>query len=62
MKLLQSGAKIDIEDEKHRKPLDIAVSKGYQEIIEILKNNQNCQICNFKAPVKQIKKVNKIFI
>ena len=56
MKLLQSGAKIDIEDEKHRKPLDIAVSKRYQEIIEILKNNQNCQICNFKAPVKQIKK------
>ena len=56
MKLLQSGAKVDIEDIKNRKPLDIAISKGYQEIIEILKNNQNCQICNFKAPVKQIKK------
>ena len=63
MKLLQSGAKVDIEDKKHRKPIDIADSKGYQEIIEILKNNQNCQICNFKAPVKQIKKSKqKIYI
>jgi hypothetical protein len=56
MKLLQSGANADIKDNKKRTPLDLANSKGYKEIIEILKNNQSCQICNFKAPVKQIKK------
>ena len=56
MKLLQSGANADIKDSKNRTLLDLANSKGYKEIIEILKNNQSCQICNFKAPVKQIKK------
>ena len=56
MKLLQSGANADIKDSKNRTPLDLANSKGYKEIIEILKNNQSCQFCNFKAPVKQIKK------
>ena len=62
MKLLQSGANADIKDSKNRTPLDLANSKGYKEIIDILKNNQSCQICNFKAPVKQIKKSKKNII
>ena len=56
MKLLQSGANADIKDQKNKTPLDLAKSKGYREIEEILNNNKKCQICNFKAPVKQIKK------
>ena len=62
MKLLQSGASIDIKDKKERTPLDLAISKGYNEIIKIIKNNQSCQVCNFKAPVKQIKKSKKNII
>ena len=60
MKLLQSGAKIDIEDEKHRKPLDIAVSKRYQEIIEILKNNQTIIILYVYPSLIVIALYNKI--
>ena len=56
MKLLQSGANAEIIDKKNRTPLDLANSKGYREIVEILNNHKKCQICNFKAPVKQIKK------
>jgi hypothetical protein len=56
MKLLQNGATPDIGDKKGKTPLDLAISKKQFEIVEILRNNQNCQICNVKAPVKQIKK------
>ena len=59
MKLLQNGSSSDIVDEKGRTPLDLAISKNQKEITEILKNNQSCQICNVKAPVKQIKKSSK---
>ena len=59
MKLLQNGSSSDIVDEKGRTPLDLAISKKQKEITEILKNNQSCQICNVKAPVKQIKKSSK---
>ena len=56
MKLLQNGANPDIGDKKGRTPLDLATSKNYREIAEIIRNNQSCQCCNIKAPVKQIKK------
>ena len=56
MKLLQNGANPDIGDKKRRTPLDLATSKNYREIAEIIRNNQSCQCCNIKAPVKQIKK------
>jgi ankyrin repeat protein len=62
MKLLQSGANADIKDNKKRTPLNLAESKGYKEIIDILKNNKSCQACNVKAPVKQIKKSKKNII
>ena len=56
MKLLQNGATSDIKDNKGLTPLNLAINKKLREITQILKNNQKCQICNFKAPVKQIKK------
>ena len=59
MKVLQNGATADIKDKKGRTPLTLAISKKQNEIVEILRNNQNCQICNVKAPVKQIKKSTK---
>ena len=59
MKLLQHGANPEIGDKKRRTPLDLANSKKYREIAEIIKNNQKCQCCNIKAPVKQIKKSKK---
>ena len=62
MKLLQSGASPDLKDKKGRTPLDLAISKKQNEIVQILKNNQSCQICNVKAPVKQIKKSPKNII
>ncbi len=62
MKLLQNGASPDLKDNKGRTPLNLAISKKQNEIIEIIKNNQSCQICKVKAPVKQIKKSSKNII
>ena len=56
MKLLQHGANPELGDRKGRTPLDLAMSKKYREIADIIRNNQSCQCCNIKAPVKQIKK------
>ena len=56
MKLLQNGAKSSLANEKGETPLQLAINKKQFEIIKILENNQSCQFCNFKAPVKQIKK------
>ena len=62
MKLLQNGASLGIKDKKEMTPLDLAIKKKQHEIIEIMRNNQSCQICNFKAPVRQIKKSPKNII
>ena len=63
LKLLQNGAKADTRDKKGNTPLESAMKKNQREIVEILKNNQDCQICNLKAPVKQVKKsVQNIFL
>ena len=56
MKLLQNGASPEIKNKNQMTPLDLAIKKEQKEIIEIIRNNQSCQICNFKAPVRQIKK------
>ena len=56
MKLLQSGANIEIKDKSGKTPLNLAINKKFKDIEEVLKNNQKCDMCNFKAPVKQIKK------
>ena len=62
MKLLQNGASTDIEDKKGKTPLEMALNKKQREIAGIIRNNQNCQFCNVKAPVKQIKKSSKNII
>jgi palmitoyltransferase len=56
LKLLQNGASSDIEDKKGKTPLALAIEKKQRDIAIIIKNNQSCQFCNVKAPVKQIKK------
>ena len=56
MKLLQSGANSEIKDNKGNNPLRLAINKKQKEIADVIRNNQNCQLCNMKAPVKQIKK------
>lgn len=56
MKLLQSGANAEIIDKKGNTPLKLAMNKNLKDIAEVLKNNKNCELCNVKAPVKQIKK------
>ena len=56
MKLLQSGAITEIKDNKGNDPLQLAINKKQKDIADVIKNNQNCQLCNMKAPVKQIKK------
>ena len=63
MKLLQCGAKSDLKDKNGNTPLQLAIKKKQNDIAEVLKNNQNCEICHMKAPVKQIKKsVSKVLL
>ena len=62
IKLLQNGANPSILDKNKETPLQLARKKQENEIIQILKNVQKCQFCNFKAPVKQIKKSHKNII
>ncbi len=62
MKLLQNGASPDIKDHKGKTPLDLAKEKKQNEIAKIIRNNQSCEFCNFKAPVKQIKRSPKNII
>ena len=62
MKLLQNGADPKVVDKKGETPLQLAISKQQKDIIHILRNSQECQFCNVKAPVKQIKKSSKNII
>ena len=56
MKLLQNGANSEIKDKKGETPLQLAINKNVNDIADIIRNNQSCELCNVKAPVKQIKK------
>ena len=56
MKLLQNGAKSNLVNNKGETALQLAIHKKQFDIMKIIENNQSCQFCNFKAPVKQIKK------
>ena len=64
LKLLQNGAKTDIKDNLGNTPYQLAKEKNYNEIANIIKSNQSCQLFNFKKPVKQYKKstINIIFV
>ena len=56
LKLLQNGADASKVDKKGLTPLELAIRKKQNDIEKILRNNQSCNFCNIKAPVKQIKK------
>ena len=61
--LLQKGAKTEIRNNKEETPMQLARNRKRIEIYEMLKNNNKCEISNFKAPVKKIDKSKKfIFI
>jgi hypothetical protein len=62
MKLLQNGADTSIVNKKGQTPLQVAIKKKQNEMIQILRNSESCQFCNIKAPVKQIKKSSKNII
>ena len=59
LKLLQNNADTALKDKNGRTPLDLAINKGQDDIREILESSQKCQLCRFKAPLKQIKRNNK---
>ena len=62
IKLLQNGADPSKVDKNNQTPLQLAINKKEDELIQIFKNVQSCQFFNFKAPVKQIKKSPKNII
>ena len=62
MHLLQNGADTSIVNKKRQTPLQFAIYKKQNEMIQILRNSESCQFCNVKAPVKQIKKSRKNII
>ena len=62
MKLLQNGADALVVDKKGETPLQLAIKKKQNDIIQILRNNLGSQACNIKAPAKQIKKSSKNII
>jgi hypothetical protein len=55
-KLLQKGAEKKIKDNKGRTPYDLAISKNKTSIIDMLKDQQTCQLWVFKAPLEKTKK------
>ena len=62
IKLLQNGADPSVVDKNGNTPLQLAISKKEEETIQIFRNVESCQFCNFKAPVKQLKKSPKNII
>lgn len=63
LKLLQSGANIDIRDNKGMTPKELAKKKKFNKIYKLLDNSESCQFCAYRAPVKETKKSStKIFI
>ena len=58
-KLLQYGANPLLVNNKGETALQIALNKKEFEISKIMKKRQNCQCCNFKAPLRQVKKSTK---
>lgn len=61
--LLQKGANASIKNNKGETPMEFAYNKKRIEIYEILKINNKCAICNFRAPAKKIDKSKKyIFV
>ena len=61
-KLLQNGADPRVKDKNGQTPLQLAIKKKQTEIERILKHSQDCNICNVKAPARQVKKSSKNII
>ena len=64
LKLLQNGADTSLRDNNQRTPLDLAILKGQDEIRDLLRESEKCQLCRLKVPLRHIKKSykNVIFI
>lgn len=62
-KLLQRGADKKITDNKNRTAFNLAESKNKLQIMEMLKDKTNCQICIMKMPMRKVEKSNtNIFV
>ena len=55
-KLLQNGATPDLRDNSNKTPYQLAIEKNQNSIAQKIKDNQGCQLCNIKAPVKKTKR------
>ncbi len=57
-KLLQYNANKDIKDKKGRKPLDLAIEKNKNMIVELIKDSDSscCQLSVFRPGIKKVHK------
>ena len=58
-KLLQKGAINNIKNLENKTPKDIALKNKFKNIYELLKESEQCQFCNIKAPIQKEKKSKK---
>jgi hypothetical protein len=56
---MQKGADKTIKDNKGRTPYDLAVSKNKLSIVEMLKDQANCEICFIKPNIRKTDKSRK---
>jgi ankyrin repeat protein len=61
-KLLQKGAISNIKNQENKTPKDIALKCKFNNIYELLKESEQCQLCNIKAPLQQKSKSKKNII
>ena len=60
--LLQNGALTNIQNHENKTPKDIALKNNLRNIYEILKESEQCQLCNIKAPVQKTARSKKNII
>ena len=51
--LLQNDALTNVRNHENKTPMDIALKNNLSNIYEILKESEQCQLCNIKAPVQK---------
>ena len=62
LKLLQNGALTNIANNENNTPKEIASKKNLDNIYELLKDSEHCQLCNIKAPIQKTAKSRKNII